>query len=87
MQQINKKKNYVKLKVEKNENRKHSATNKHDLKEEKCQVSSHQHLKRHGSKRKGLLMHDDVTEPSWKSEIRNIRLLCVKKKYIWFNHM
>lgn len=42
MQQINEKKNYVKLKVERNENRNHSATNKHDLKEEKCQVSSHQ---------------------------------------------
>lgn len=44
MQQINEKKNYVKLKVERNENRNHSATNKHDLKEEKCQVGSHQHL-------------------------------------------
>lgn len=46
MQQINKKKNYVKLKVERNENRNHSATNKHDLKEEKCQVGSHQHFDR-----------------------------------------
>lgn len=41
MQQINEKKNYVKLKVERNENKNHSATNKRDLKEETCQVSSH----------------------------------------------
>ena len=42
MQQINEKENYVELKVERNENRNHSATNQHDLKEDKCQVSSHQ---------------------------------------------